>query len=45
MGRPTTLEGFKIDMGHQEMDRLVTELEEMWKSVTSTDEGEVCRGR
>lgn len=33
------LEAAKIDLSHQEMDRLVTELENIWKVFTVNDEG------
>ncbi|KAG2445389.1 hypothetical protein HXX76_000011 [Chlamydomonas incerta] len=36
---PGALEAVKIDLSHQEMDRLVTELENMWQMFTVNDEG------
>ncbi|KAG2485375.1 hypothetical protein HYH03_015866 [Edaphochlamys debaryana] len=39
VGPMQTLESTKIDLSHQEMDRLVTELENMWQMFTVNDEG------
>ncbi len=40
MGQPiNTLEQTKIDLSHQEMDRLVSELENIWYAFTQNDEG------
>ncbi|GFR43978.1 hypothetical protein Agub_g5122 [Astrephomene gubernaculifera] len=42
MGNPNItqeLERTKIDLSHQEMDRLVTELENIWAAFTVNDEG------
>jgi hypothetical protein len=37
---PRLLDGFKINMSHQEMDRLVEELDNLWKAFTMSDDGE-----
>ena len=42
---PRLLDGFKINMSHQEMDRLVEELDNLWKAFTMSDDGERRRPR
>ena len=39
MAGPGELEASKIDLSHQEMDRLVTELEQIWAAFTVNEEG------
>ena len=41
---PRMLDGFKINMSHQEMDRLVEELDNLWKAFTMSDDGERASG-
>jgi hypothetical protein len=36
---PRLLDGFKINMSHQEMDRLVEEMDNLWKAFTMSDDG------